>query len=132
MSNTLCQGVYDGAVGDALGIGARWDVPILLGEFGASASPLNSTRLTELADEHLLSWMHWHCCDASEVVRTNLVRTYAQATAGRPLSQRYDPASGEFEFRYRPDPAVDAPTVIAVPSDPYPDGYSVTASRVAR
>jgi endoglycosylceramidase len=126
VSNTLCQGVYDGAVGDALGIGARWDVPVLLGEFGASASPLNSTRLTELADEHLLSWMHWHCCNASEVVRTNLVRTYAQATAGRPLSQRYDPASGEFEFRYRADPAIAAPTVIAVPSDPYPDGYSVS------
>lgn len=123
VSNSLCQGVFDGAVRDARNIGGRWDSPILLGEFGASASPLNSTRLTQLADEHLLSWMHWHCCGGSEVVRTNLVRTYAQATAGRPLSQRFDPASGEFEFRFRPDPSIAAPTVISVPADVYPTGY---------
>ena len=127
VSNSLCQGVYEGAVRDALGVSARWDAPVLLGEFGASASPLNSTRLTQLADEHLMSWMHWHCCDGSEVVRTNLARTYAQATAGQPLSQRFDPATGDFELRFRPDPSIDAPTVVAVPSDPYPDGYTASA-----
>ena len=127
-SNTLCQGVYDGAVDDAVAVSRRWDAPVLLGEFGASASPLNSTRLTELADERLMSWMHWHCCTASEVVRTNLVRTYAQATAGELLSQQYDPGTGEFELRFRPDAAIEAPTVIAVPSDPYPSGYTAEVS----
>jgi endoglycosylceramidase len=125
VSNTLCQAVYDTTVADAQRIGRTWDAPVLLGEFGASASPLNSTRLTELADQHMMSWLHWHCCGGSEVVRTNLVRAYAQATAGTPLFQQYTPASGEFRFRFRPDPTIDAPTVIAVPSDPYPWGYRV-------
>ena len=75
-----------------------------------------------------MSWMHWHCCTASEVVRTNLVRTYAQATAGELLSQQYDPGTGEFELRFRPDAAIEAPTVIAVPSDPYPSGYTAEVS----
>lgn len=127
-SNTLCQGVYEGAVGDALAVGARWNTPILLGEFGASASPLNSTRLTQLADEHLLSWMHWHCCGGSEVVRTNLVRTFAQATAGRPVSQRFDPATGDFVLRYVPDHSIAAPTVISVPADAYPSGYTASVT----
>lgn len=122
-SNTLCQFVYDENISDAEKISRRWDAPVLMGEFGASGSPLNSTRLTQAADEKMMSWTHWHCCGGPEVVRTNLVRTYAQATAGTPLAHRFDPETGEFVFRYRPDHAISAPTVIAVPSAPYPSGY---------
>ena len=73
---------------------------MLLGEFGASASPLNTTRLTELADQRRMSWIYWddnYLRQAPEIVRTDLVRTYPQATAGDITFQRFEPASGAFE-----------------------------------
>lgn len=124
VSNTTCRALYDANVDAAVAISQRWDVPALMGEFGASDSPLNTTRLVQRADEQLMSWMHWHWGTYPEVVRTDLVRTYAQATAGQPLAQRFDPETGDFEFRYRPDPAVTAPTSIVVPTEAYPAGYT--------
>lgn len=129
--NSLCGSVYEGQVADGHQVGARWNAPVLLGEFGASASPLNTTRLTELADERLMSWLYWddnYYRQAPEVVRTDLVRVYPQATAGQPIAQRFDPRGGTFVFRYRPDPSIGAPTAIVVPSEAYPDGYSVQVS----
>jgi endoglycosylceramidase len=124
----VCKQVYEGQASEALAVGARWGSPTLLGEFGASASPLNTTRLTQFADERLMSWMYWddnYFRQAPEVVRTDLVRTYAQATAGTPTRQRFDPATGAFELEYRPDHSVTAPTSIVVPTEVYPDGYAV-------
>jgi len=126
--NTACRLVYDGQLNEAVALGAHWDTPVLLGEFGASASPLNTTRLTELADQQLMSWLYWddnYFAGAPEVVRTDLVRAYPQATAGRLLSQRFDPATGAFDFRYEPDLSVSAPSSIVVPTEAYPDGYTV-------
>ena len=134
LENAVCGGVYEGQVTEAHEVGARWDAPVLLGEFGASASPLNTTRLTELADQRLMSWLYWddnYFRGAPEVVRTDLVRVYPQATAGHPLAQRFDPRSGDFDFRYRPDPAVAAPTSIVVPTEAYPDGYTVSVDGAA-
>jgi len=54
-----------------------------------------------------------------------LVSTYAQATAGTPLAMRFDPADGSFRYRYRPDPAITAPTRIFVSPLHYPRGYRV-------
>lgn len=128
---SLCRSVYEGQTDEAIAVARSWNAPVLLGEFGASASPLNTTRLTQMADERLLSWLYWddnYYRVAPEVVRTDLVRTYAQATAGEPLRQRFDPATGEFEFRYRPDHDLNAPTSIVVPTDAYPNGYSTTVS----
>ncbi len=126
VANTVCGLKYESGVDDALAVGAHWNTPVLLGEFGASRSPLNSTRLTELADEHLLSWMYWDYngfTTAPEIVRTNVVRAYASATAGTPTLQRFDPGSGRFELRYTPDPSITAPTSVVLPSDVYPAGY---------
>lgn len=128
VSNTLCNLLYETNVADAARLSQRWDAPALLGEFGASASPLNTTRLTELADEQLMSWMHWHWGDHPGVVMSHLVRPFAQATAGEPLSQRYDPATGAFELRYRADHSIDAPTSVVVPADAYPSGYGASAT----
>lgn len=127
--SALCDAVFGSVFSDAHSVSSRWNSPTLLGEFGASQSPLNATRTTQLADEYLFSWMHWHHPGTwPEVVRTQLVRAYAQATAGHPISQRFDPASGEFEFRYRPDESVLAPTSIVLPAVQYPDGYSATVT----
>lgn len=131
VSNSLCRQVYDGQVAEAHQVGAVWRTPVLLGEFGASASPLNTTRLTELADQRRMSWIYWddnYLRQAPEIVRTDLVRTYPQATAGDITLQRFEPATGAFELRYVPDPALDAPSSIVVPTEVYPDGYEVTVT----
>lgn len=127
----ICRQIYDGQVAEAHDVGEYWDTPVLLGEFGASASPLNTTRLTELADQRRMSWLYWddnYLRQAPEVVRTDLVRVYPQAAAGDVTHQRFDPATGAFELHVRPDATVSAPTSIAVPTDVYPDGYSVTVT----
>jgi hypothetical protein len=54
-----------------------------------------------------------------------VVRPYARATAGEPLTMSYELASRCFRFRFRVDPAVTAPTEIFLPALAYPDGCRV-------
>ena len=122
---TWCDGRFGDAFSRALGTSRSWGGPALLTEFGASRSPINVTTPTRLADQDGLSWFHWHQGSYPSVVESQLVRTYAQATAGTPLEQRFDPATGDFRFRYRPDPSVTAATSIVVPQRAYPGGYAV-------
>ncbi|MFZ4517030.1 MAG: cellulase family glycosylhydrolase [Microthrixaceae bacterium] len=124
-ASALCDGLFTSIFDAADDLRARWDAPAMLTEFGASASPLNSTRTTQIADERLISWFHWAWGNYPEVVRTNLVRTSAQATAGTPTLQRFDPATGAYELRFTPDPSVTAPTSIIAPTEVYPAGYAV-------
>jgi hypothetical protein len=58
------------------------------------------------------------------------VRPYALATAGEPLSMRYDHTSKVFELRYHSTSEAnpDAPTEIFVPNYVYPNGYQVALS----
>jgi len=127
----LCNPAYQRSFDHAQGLATRWDAPAMMTEFGASASPLNVTEPARLADRYLMSWLHWHhpfgpSLEPPDVVASQLVRTYAQATAGQPLAQSFDPASGRFSFRFRPDPTIEAPTSIVVPGPQYPDGYEAT------
>jgi len=126
----------------------------LMSEWGAT-DDLRAIEIdAAVADEHLMGWTHWAYklwrdpttadgdqglfrddADPSTVKRAKvrlLVRTYAQATAGTPLSMRFDPEDGAFRFRYRPDPTSTAPTRIFVSPLHYPDGYrlSVDEGRV--
>lgn len=57
-----------------------------------------------------------------------IVRPYARAVAGEPLRMRFDLPARTFEFEYRHDPAVNAPTEIFVPANQYPQGYVVELS----
>lgn len=57
-----------------------------------------------------------------------LVRPYAQKIAGEPLSMAFDMKQRVFEFEFRHDPAVTAPTEIFVPSYQYPEGCTVEVS----
>jgi hypothetical protein len=50
-------------------------------------------------------------------------RPYALATAGEIVSMRFDLGKGVFEFSYRPDPSIAAPTEIFVPEIQYPEGF---------
>ncbi len=56
------------------------------------------------------------------------VRPYARAVAGEPLRMAFDPDERRFEFEFRHDPTVTAPTEIFVPAVQYPSGYEVEVS----
>jgi hypothetical protein len=56
------------------------------------------------------------------------VRPYPRVTAGEPLRLTFDIASRVFEFEFRHDPQVIAPTEIFVPRFQYPQGYRAEVS----
>jgi hypothetical protein len=56
------------------------------------------------------------------------VRPYAAKTAGEPLRMSFDVRSRVFQFEFRHDPAVTAPTEIFVPDYQYPKGCRVDVS----
>jgi hypothetical protein len=57
-----------------------------------------------------------------------VVRPYARATAGEPLRMRFDVKSRTFEFDFRHDAAVSAPTEIFLPEYQYAEGVRVEVS----
>jgi len=57
-----------------------------------------------------------------------VLRPYARAIAGQPLRMAFDYRHRTFEFEFRHDPTVSAPTEIFVPNYQYPDGYIVKVS----
>jgi endoglycosylceramidase len=117
----------------------------LLSEFGAEDYLPDLARVAAQADERLLSWTYWaglqlHDPTGSpteglidEATRRAdparvavLARAYPLATAGTPLRQAFDPATGAFDLTYRPDRAVQAPTQVVVPPARYPGGYRIS------
>ncbi len=56
------------------------------------------------------------------------VRPYPRAVAGEPLRLAFDMRRRAFEFAFRHDPQVAAPTEIFVPALQYPGGYRVAVS----
>jgi hypothetical protein len=57
-----------------------------------------------------------------------VVRPYACCIAGEPLHLNFNYQSGRFVFKFRHDPAVQAPTEIFVPAIHYTDDYTVEIS----
>ena len=57
-----------------------------------------------------------------------VVRPYPRATAGEPLRLWFDRRTGRFEYEFRHDPAITAPTEIFVPRLQYPGGFTVEAT----
>ena len=119
----------------------------MMSEWGATDNLRAIEIDAAVADEHLMGWTHWSYkfwndpttadgdqglfrddADLSSVKRQKLrrlVRTYPQATAGRPLTMRFDPDTGDFLFRYRPNRSIPAPTRIFVSPLHYPEGHRV-------
>jgi len=56
------------------------------------------------------------------------VRPYPRATAGTPLKLQYDWLTHHFEYEFRHDSNIHAPTEIFVPAYPYKDGFLVRVS----
>jgi endoglycosylceramidase len=134
----------------ALDQSERMDAVPLMSEWGAT-DDLRAIEIdAAVADEHLMGWLHWaykrwddpttaddaqgmfaddaDLTSVKEGKLRTLVRTYARATAGTPLAMSFDAATGAFEYRYRPDPAVTAPTEVFVSPLHYPDGYDVAVA----
>ena len=57
-----------------------------------------------------------------------VLRPYARKTAGEPLRMSFDIKRKVFDFEFRHDPSVAAPTEIFVPNYQYPHGYAVEVS----
>ncbi len=57
-----------------------------------------------------------------------VVRPYPRAVAGEPLALTFSASDRVFEFTFRHDPAVTAPTECFIPNFQYPDGYAVEVS----
>jgi hypothetical protein len=57
-----------------------------------------------------------------------VIRPYARAVAGEPLHMAFDYKKATFEFQFRHDPAVQAPTEIFLPNYHYASGCSVAVS----
>jgi len=56
------------------------------------------------------------------------IRPYPVATAGEPLSLSFDLRRARFEYTFKGDPKIDAPTVIYVPEFHYGEGLKIEVS----
>ena len=121
----------------------------LMSEFGSSDDIGDLTRMTSLADEHLVGWTYWaykawsdptgnpaheglfaNDGDLSTLKQAKadvLIRPYPQAVAGVPESLAFDPTTHVLTFSYLARPA-GGPTEIFIPARHYPTGYQVTVS----
>jgi Glycoside hydrolase family 5 C-terminal domain len=98
----------------------------LVTEFGASDDLVDTRRVIDLADEHMVGWQYWHYCDCDDPTTSGpgvqslvvdpskpprgdnvkraklrlLARPYPQAVAGTPRSFSFDPDTRAFELAY--------------------------------
>jgi endoglycosylceramidase len=98
----------------------------LVTEFGASDDLVDTRRVIDLADEHMVGWQYWHYCDCDDPTTSGpgvqsvvvdpskpprgdnvkwdklrlLARPFPQAVAGTPQSFSFDPDSRVFELTY--------------------------------
>jgi len=146
-----CWSFSDGRQRHALDQAERMNAVPLMSEWGATDNVRAVHIDAEVADRHLMGWTHWayklwndpttadtdqglfrddrNLATTKTPKLRELVRTYAQATAGTPLSMRFDTTDGSFHFRYRPDRRITAPTKIFVSPLHYPKGYVVKVDR---
>jgi endoglycosylceramidase len=110
-------------------------------EFGATSSAALVGSFTRAANRALVGWSYWAwkyyrdptgSADEALVMSNGRLRstarelaeTYPEAIAGVPVSMSFNPSNGAFDLRYTPNPDVQAPTVVFVPTAiHYPDGY---------
>jgi endoglycosylceramidase len=123
--------------------GTTWNVPVLLGEFGASnATPgvpayigahfdaLDAVGMSGTEWEYSVSVDLWNGENLSVVNADGtenpavqaIVRPYPKAIAGSGVVFSYDAASGAMTLHYTPSTGVSE---VAIPSRAYPLGYTV-------
>jgi hypothetical protein len=120
----------------------------MLTEFGAEAYAPDTGRVAAYADDHLLSWVYWAGFQLHDPTGTTteglidertrepdpgragvLARVYAEAVAGVPTGQSFNPETDHYTLTYTADHGIRAPTVIVVPTAwHYPGGYHACVS----
>jgi len=120
----------------------------LLSEFGAGDDLQDLTRMTSIADQHLVGWMYWAYklwndptgsrfeglyTDDSQPSSLKtakvdvLVHPYPQAIAGVPTSLQWDPATKVMDLMFTPRRATGL-TDVFVPARTYPAGYTTVVN----
>ena len=152
--NTVLFGRYDPSslVRDALGrwdaVGAAWDVPVVLGEFGVShlvegavdyvrdhVDALDALSMSGMYWEYSLSGERWSQEDMALVdgdgterpaIVDGLVRPYLRATAGTTDDARWDLDTRTWRATLQAD--AGGVTEVALPDRVYPDGPFIGAT----
>jgi endoglycosylceramidase len=130
-------------------IGAAWNVPVFVGEFGASHDTPSTagymTSIFDALDVLALSGSEWEYSVESEewnsetdsivaadggeyAVARAVQRPYARAVAGSDIVQAYDATAGTFTLSFRPSPGV---TEVALPPQAfatYPAAYDTAVT----
>lgn len=121
---------------------AKHQTPMLIGEFGLSPSKKDFEKyLRDIfyqADTRHASWTYWSSDPGGwgpldkeknpSPILNELVQVFPQAVSGQLLSYHYNPEWKTFSMEYISDAAIQAPTVIAVPKQIYPDAYTLNIS----
>jgi endoglycosylceramidase len=101
---------------------------LLLGEFGLDTGHVNARQwirdVLAMADRRLAGWHYWSFDPGSWFMHQDrtlypgadeLVRVYARAVAGTPLSFSYDPEARTFQLEVALVPGVGGPNELAIP-----------------
>lgn len=127
-------------------VGAAWNVPTFVGEFGAS-DQLDSTlaymqSVFDSLDALGLGGTEWEYSVSADswneetdgIVDANgnefpvaraVIRPFARAVAGASIASGFDTASSTFTLSYVPASATNV-TVVSLPSRAYPNGFDVS------
>jgi endoglycosylceramidase len=143
--STPDPGSVHGAVQRWANVGAKWKVPVLLGEFGAiNSTPgataylaahfdaLDALGMSGTQWEYSVSAELWNGEDLSLVagdgkenpLAAAILRPFPRAVAGNGVVFSYQAASRAMNLRFAPASA--GVTEIAIPERAYPSGYAVT------
>jgi endoglycosylceramidase len=130
-------------------VGATWNVPVFLGEFGASHTDATNTAYMQSVFDALdalsLSGSEWEYSVGSEEwnsetdsivdadggeypIAQAVQRPYARAVAGSDIVQAYDPVAGAFTLSFKPSSGV---TEVALPPQAfsgYPGAYDTVVT----
>jgi endoglycosylceramidase len=131
-------------------VGQAWNVPVFLGEFGASnTNPNNTDYMISIFDEldtlnmggsqweYSVSPDEWNyesfslvAPDGGEYPLAQAVqRPYARALAGSAMTEAFDSTTNTFTLSFTPSPTPStAITEVALPVQTYPTGYATTVT----
>ncbi|HEY3817381.1 MAG TPA: cellulase family glycosylhydrolase [Polyangiaceae bacterium] len=131
-------------------VGAQWNVPVFLGEFGVSHdndgaldyinahfAALDALGMSGTEWEYSVSADSWNsetdgvvAADGTEYpVAQALIRPFARAVAGSAIAQAWDPDAGAYTLTFTPSAAGGTSiTEVQWPSRAYPGGYDVSLS----
>jgi endoglycosylceramidase len=127
-------------------VGAAWNVPVLLGEFGeqhgstgvvdyitACFAALDTLGMSGTQWEYSVASEEWNS-ESYEVVAADgteypvvqaLMRPFARAVAGTGIAQSWDPPSRTFTLSYAPTGGVSE---VSLPARVYPQGWTVAVT----